>query len=86
MRAFSQKGKRIVDCKADRKTQRCRFVLVLAQRAVKSRENEISAAVALLHPALITNRILSADAMHTKKEQVYTLKILQILSRVIFSH
>ncbi|GHO76946.1 hypothetical protein KSD_47170 [Ktedonobacter sp. SOSP1-85] len=59
---------------------------MLAQRAMESHEHEIRAAVALLHPALVTNRILSADAMHIPKEQACTLKIPQILPHVIFSH
>lgn len=45
----------------------CDSGLVIAQEAVKSKENEISAAGALLHPALVKGRIISADAMHTQK-------------------
>lgn len=45
----------------------CESGLVIAQQAVKSKENEISAASALLHPALVKGRIISADAMHTQK-------------------
>jgi predicted transposase YbfD/YdcC len=45
----------------------CQSGIVLTQRAVKSKENEISAAGALLHPALVKGRILSTDAMHTQK-------------------
>ncbi|GHO61173.1 hypothetical protein KSC_000650 [Ktedonobacter sp. SOSP1-52] len=48
-------AQRIVDSKTDGKTHRCRFALVLAQRAVESYEHEISAAIAPLHPALVTN-------------------------------
>ncbi len=40
---------------------------VLAQRAVATKENEISAAPALATPERITGRIYSADAMHTQK-------------------
>jgi predicted transposase YbfD/YdcC len=46
----------------------CQSGIVLAQRPVASKENEISAAVALLHPALVKGRIISADAMHTQKK------------------
>jgi predicted transposase YbfD/YdcC len=41
---------------------------VLAQRAVATKENEISAAPALVTPELIKGRIYSADAMHTQKK------------------
>ena len=34
----------------------------------KARENEISAADALVHPALVKGRIISTDAMHTQKK------------------
>ena len=40
---------------------------VLAHRAVKSKGNEISAAAALLHPALVKGRIVSTDALHTQR-------------------
>ena len=33
-----------------------------------ARENEISAAAALVHPALVKGRIISTDAMHTQKK------------------
>jgi predicted transposase YbfD/YdcC len=39
---------------------------VLTQRAVAAKENEISAAAALMHPALIKGRLISADAIHTQ--------------------
>jgi hypothetical protein len=39
---------------------------VLAQRAVASKEHEISAAPALVTPEQIKGRIYSADAMHTR--------------------
>src|SRR5258706_332040 len=42
--------------------------IVLTQRAVRSKENEISAAAALIHPALVKGRIISTDAMHTQKK------------------
>src|SRR5947209_10282972 len=45
----------------------CHSGIVLTQRAVKSKENEISAAAALVHPALVKGRIVSTDAMHTQK-------------------
>src|SRR5437588_410906 len=45
----------------------CESGIVIAQEAVKSKENEIKAATALLHPLLVTGRIISADAMHTQK-------------------
>jgi predicted transposase YbfD/YdcC len=46
----------------------CHSGIVLSQRAVKSKENEISAAAALVHPALVKGRIISTDAMHTQKK------------------
>lgn len=46
----------------------CQAGLVLAHRAVQSKENEISAAAALVHPALVKGRIISTDAMHTQKK------------------
>lgn len=46
----------------------CQSGIVLAQRAVASKENEVSAAAALLHPALVKGRIISTDAMHTQKK------------------
>ncbi len=42
--------------------------IVLAQRAVQTKENEISAVPHLLLPVLIKGRIWSADAMHTQKK------------------
>jgi predicted transposase YbfD/YdcC len=41
---------------------------VLAQRAVATKENEISAAPLLVMPEQIKGRIYSADAMHTQKK------------------
>jgi predicted transposase YbfD/YdcC len=41
---------------------------VLAQRAVQTKENEISAAPELVTPDLLKGRIYSADAMHTQKK------------------
>ncbi|GHO82725.1 ISAs1 family transposase [Dictyobacter formicarum] len=41
--------------------------IVLAQRDVKEKENEISALKEMLTPGLIKGRILSADAMHTQR-------------------
>ena len=46
----------------------CQSGIVLTQRAVRSKENEISAAAALVHPALVKGRIISSDAMHTQKK------------------
>src|SRR6266849_3097134 len=46
----------------------CHSGIVLTQRAVKSKENEISAAAALVHPALVKGRIISSDAMHTQRK------------------
>ena len=46
----------------------CESGIVLAQETVKSKENEITAAAALLHPALVKGRIISTDAMHTQKK------------------
>lgn len=46
----------------------CHSGIVLSQRAVRSKENEISAAAALVHPALVKGRIISSDAMHTQKK------------------
>ncbi len=46
----------------------CQSGIVLTQRAVRSKENEISAAAALIHPALVKGRIISTDAMHTQKK------------------
>jgi hypothetical protein len=42
--------------------------IVLAQRAVATKENEISAAPALVTPELLKGRIYSADAMHTQRK------------------
>jgi len=46
----------------------CESGIVIAQKAVASKENEITAAGALLHPLLLKGRIISADAMHTQKK------------------
>jgi DDE_Tnp_1-associated len=46
----------------------CHSGIVLTQRAVRNKENEISAAAALVHPALVKGRIISTDAMHTQKK------------------
>ena len=46
----------------------CQSGIVLTHRAVKSKENEISAASALLHPALVKGRIISSDALHTQRK------------------
>lgn len=46
----------------------CESGVVIAQQAVRSKENEITAAGAFLHPLLVKGRIISADAMHTQKK------------------
>jgi len=46
----------------------CESGIVLTQETVKSKENEITAAGALIHPMLVKGRIISADAMHTQKK------------------
>jgi hypothetical protein len=46
----------------------CESGIVLTQQAVKSKENEITAAGAFLHPLLVKGRIISADAMHTQRK------------------
>jgi predicted transposase YbfD/YdcC len=46
----------------------CESGIVIAQTPVKSKENEISASAALLHPVLVKGRIISTDAMHTQKK------------------
>jgi predicted transposase YbfD/YdcC len=46
----------------------CQAGIVLTQRAVRSKENEISAAAALVHPALVKGRLISTDALHTQKK------------------
>lgn len=46
----------------------CESGLVIAQQAVKNKENEISGSAAFLHPLLVKGRILSTDAMHTQRK------------------
>ncbi|GCF11519.1 ISAs1 family transposase [Dictyobacter arantiisoli] len=46
----------------------CESGIVIAQEAVKSKENEITAAGAFLHPLLVKGRIISTDAIHTQKK------------------
>jgi len=46
----------------------CESGIVIAQQAVASKENEITAAGAFLHPLLVKGRIISADAMHTQRK------------------
>jgi predicted transposase YbfD/YdcC len=53
----------------------CQSGIVLTQRSVKSKENEISAAAALVHPALVKGRIISTDAMHTQKAWCSTVHV-----------
>jgi predicted transposase YbfD/YdcC len=48
--------------------------ITLAQRAVKEKENEISAVKEMLTPSLVKGRLISADAMHTQKEFCRTIK------------
>jgi len=49
----------------------CQSGIVLAHRAVASKENEISAAAALLHPTLVKGRIGSHGCVAHPKEMVY---------------
>ena len=46
----------------------CESGIVLSQAAVKSKENEITASAAFLHPVLVKGRIISTDAMPTQKK------------------
>ncbi|GCF11194.1 ISAs1 family transposase [Dictyobacter arantiisoli] len=46
----------------------CESGIVLAQKAVRSKENEIVAAGAFMHPLLLKGRIISTDALHTQKK------------------
>lgn len=46
----------------------CESGIVIAQEVIQSKENEISASGAFLHPLLLKGRIISADAMHTQKK------------------
>jgi predicted transposase YbfD/YdcC len=46
---------------------------VLAQRSVGRKTNEISAAAALIHPVLVKDRLISADAMHTQTKWCATV-------------
>ena len=46
----------------------CESGLVIAQEAVKNKENEISGSAAFLHPLLVKGRIVSTDAMHTQRK------------------
>ena len=46
----------------------CESGIVLTHETVKSKENEISASAALLHPVLVKGRIISTDAMHMQKK------------------
>jgi predicted transposase YbfD/YdcC len=51
----------------------CQSGLVLAHRSIGTKENEISAAAALVHPALVKGRLISADAIHTQKKWCATV-------------
>jgi predicted transposase YbfD/YdcC len=44
----------------------CESGILLGQVTVTKKENEITAAPTLLHPAFVKGRIISADAMHTQ--------------------
>jgi predicted transposase YbfD/YdcC len=44
----------------------CESGILLGQVTVREKENEITAAPTLLHPAFVKGRIISADAMHTQ--------------------
>jgi predicted transposase YbfD/YdcC len=46
----------------------CESGIVIAQEAVKSKENEMTAAGAFLHPLLVKGRIISTDAIHTQRK------------------
>jgi hypothetical protein len=46
----------------------CHSGIVLKQRAAPSRENEITAAAALIHPALVSGRLISTNALYTPKK------------------
>jgi predicted transposase YbfD/YdcC len=46
----------------------CRSGIVLAQKNYKSFENEKSAGLAILHPALVKGRIITTDALHSYRE------------------
>jgi predicted transposase YbfD/YdcC len=46
----------------------CESGIVIAQEAVKDKENEIKGAEAFIRPLLLKGRIVSADAMHTQKK------------------
>jgi predicted transposase YbfD/YdcC len=53
----------------------CESGLVIAQEAVKDKENEITASATLLHPCLVKGRIITADAMHTQKKFCTTVYV-----------
>src|SRR5260370_12930988 len=53
----------------------CESGIVIAQEAVKDKENEITASAALLHPCLVKGRIITADAMHTQKKFCTTVYV-----------
>jgi hypothetical protein len=63
----------------------CERGIVLAQEALKSKENEITAAGALLRPALVKGRIISADAMHCARSRSGTVVVSGIVDIVYFS-
>jgi predicted transposase YbfD/YdcC len=46
----------------------CESGIVIAQEAVKSKENEITASQAFADPLFLKGRILTADSMHTQKK------------------
>ena len=46
----------------------CESGILLGQVTVQAKENEITAAPTLLHPALVKGRIITADAMHTQRK------------------
>jgi predicted transposase YbfD/YdcC len=46
----------------------CESGVVIAQEAVESKENEISASEAFLRPLYIKGRIITSDSMHTQKK------------------
>src|SRR5258708_37649793 len=46
----------------------CESGIVRKQEVVKSKENEITASGAFLHPLLVKGKIISTDAMHTQRK------------------
>lgn len=53
----------------------CETGIVIAHVSIKKKENEITAANTLLHPALVKGRIITSDAMHTQKKFCATVHV-----------